>query len=134
MNGTSTGPVKCAIWARVSTTDQHTENQLYVLREWAERRGYEVVREFIVEDSAWAVAQPMPSAAPVTIATNKLAWFMVPAGCSTCLQAVHASRQRVMDSGSPLRHVPQRFVPKTGHFMRALGGVFPRSGRAVGGS
>ena len=39
MNGTSTGPVKCAIWARVSTTDQHTENQLHVLREWAERRG-----------------------------------------------------------------------------------------------
>jgi DNA invertase Pin-like site-specific DNA recombinase len=54
MNGTQ--PVKCAIWARVSSTDgsQTTENQLFVLREWAARRGFEVAREFITEDSAWA--------------------------------------------------------------------------------
>lgn len=54
MNGTQ--PVKCALWARVSSTDgsQTTENQLFVLREWAARRGFEVAREFITEDSAWA--------------------------------------------------------------------------------
>lgn len=45
---------KCAIWARVSTTDQHTENQLDVLREMAAGRGFDPVREFITEDSAWA--------------------------------------------------------------------------------
>jgi putative DNA-invertase from lambdoid prophage Rac len=45
---------KCAIWARVSTTDQHTENQLLALREWAAGRGFPVVREFVTEDSAWA--------------------------------------------------------------------------------
>lgn len=44
---------KCAIWARVSTTDQHTENQLHILREWARRRGLQVAREFVTEDSAW---------------------------------------------------------------------------------
>jgi DNA invertase Pin-like site-specific DNA recombinase len=42
-----------AIWARVSTTDQHTENQLAKLRAWAERRGLDVAAEFITEDSAW---------------------------------------------------------------------------------
>ena len=54
MNGTQ--PVKCVIWARVSSTDgsQNTENQLHQLREWAQRRGLEVTKELITEDSAWA--------------------------------------------------------------------------------
>jgi putative DNA-invertase from lambdoid prophage Rac len=47
-------PVRCAIWARVSTTDQFTENQLAVLRAWAKARGLEVAAEFVTEDSAWA--------------------------------------------------------------------------------
>jgi putative DNA-invertase from lambdoid prophage Rac len=45
---------KCAIWARVSGSDQLTENQLTVLRAWAARRGLEVAAEFVTEDSAWA--------------------------------------------------------------------------------
>lgn len=45
--------VRCAIWARVSTTDQFTENQLAVLRVWARDRGLDVVAEFVTEDSAW---------------------------------------------------------------------------------
>lgn len=47
-------PVKCAIWARVSTEDQHAENQLATLRAWAEARDLEVAQEFVTEDSAWA--------------------------------------------------------------------------------
>lgn len=43
--------MRCAIWARVSTADQHAENQ--ALNEWAERRGLEVARQFTVHDSAW---------------------------------------------------------------------------------
>lgn len=46
--------MKAAIWARVSTDEQDTDNQLLVLREWAERRGLEVEQEFVTEDSAWA--------------------------------------------------------------------------------
>jgi DNA invertase Pin-like site-specific DNA recombinase len=46
--------VKAAIWARVSTSGQHTDNQVHVLREWAARRGFQVVAEFVTEDSAWA--------------------------------------------------------------------------------
>ena len=43
----------CAIWARVSTDDQHTANQLDELRKWAQKRELNVVAEFITEDSAW---------------------------------------------------------------------------------
>ncbi len=44
---------RAALWARVSTREQHTENQLAELRDWAARRGLEVTAEFITEDSAW---------------------------------------------------------------------------------
>jgi putative DNA-invertase from lambdoid prophage Rac len=44
---------KCAIWARVSTSNQHTANQLAVLRQWAADRGLDVAAEFETEDSAW---------------------------------------------------------------------------------
>ena len=37
---------KCAIYARISTHDQHIESQLYPLRELAARRGFEVVQEY----------------------------------------------------------------------------------------
>ena len=39
-------PQKAAIYARVSTPDQHIETQLYQLRELATRRGFEVVQEY----------------------------------------------------------------------------------------
>jgi DNA invertase Pin-like site-specific DNA recombinase len=37
---------KAAIYARVSTSDQHPETQLYDLREMAKQRGYEIVHEY----------------------------------------------------------------------------------------
>src|SRR5260370_1829710 len=37
---------KAAIYARVSTGDQHLETQLYDLREMVKQRGYEIVREY----------------------------------------------------------------------------------------
>ena len=37
---------KCAIYARVSTVEQRVENQLYDLRQFAAKRGYEVVAEY----------------------------------------------------------------------------------------
>lgn len=50
--------MKAAIWARVSTTDQHAENQLEVLRAWAASKGLEVTAEFVTEDSAWQDSKP----------------------------------------------------------------------------
>jgi DNA invertase Pin-like site-specific DNA recombinase len=38
---------KCALYARVSTPEQHIETQLCDLRKFAEQRGYEVVAEHI---------------------------------------------------------------------------------------
>ena len=37
---------KCAIYARVSTSDQHVETQLYDLRQLAQQRGYTVIAEY----------------------------------------------------------------------------------------
>jgi DNA invertase Pin-like site-specific DNA recombinase len=38
--------MKCAIYSRVSTTDQHTENQVNKLRDIAKLKEYSVVKEF----------------------------------------------------------------------------------------
>ena len=44
---------KAAIWARVSTCEHETENQLAVLREFARNRGLWIVREYVLEESAF---------------------------------------------------------------------------------
>jgi DNA invertase Pin-like site-specific DNA recombinase len=44
MDRIQSGRSKAAIYVRVSTADQHVENQLYDLRELAEKRGLEVVQ------------------------------------------------------------------------------------------
>ena len=37
------------LWARVSTDDQQSENQIRELREWAARRGFTVAREYVLD-------------------------------------------------------------------------------------
>jgi putative DNA-invertase from lambdoid prophage Rac len=45
---------RCAIWARVSTDEQDSGNQLAELRAWAARRGLEVAAEYVLDGaSAW---------------------------------------------------------------------------------
>jgi DNA invertase Pin-like site-specific DNA recombinase len=43
---------KCAIWARVSTSDQETANQIAELHAWAARRGFTIERQDVLEESA----------------------------------------------------------------------------------
>lgn len=43
---TKAKPKRAAIYARVSTGDQHPETQLYDLREMTKQRGYEIVHEY----------------------------------------------------------------------------------------
>jgi DNA invertase Pin-like site-specific DNA recombinase len=38
---------KCALYARCSTADQHPENQVQALREFADRQGHEITLEYI---------------------------------------------------------------------------------------
>lgn len=45
--------MKAAIWLRVSTGEQHAENQLPDLQAWAARRGWEIVKTYQVQESAW---------------------------------------------------------------------------------
>jgi DNA invertase Pin-like site-specific DNA recombinase len=42
----------CAIWCRVSKTEQQTANQLEELRLWARRKGFEVTHEYVFEVTA----------------------------------------------------------------------------------
>jgi DNA invertase Pin-like site-specific DNA recombinase len=42
-----------ALWCRVSTDEQTTDNQLTQLRQMAERRGWTVVTEYVLTESAW---------------------------------------------------------------------------------
>jgi putative DNA-invertase from lambdoid prophage Rac len=51
------GRKRAALWVRVSTGEQETANQLPVLQEWAERQGFDVVRVFDVEESAYTGKQ-----------------------------------------------------------------------------
>lgn len=46
--------MRVAIYARVSTTEQTTDNQVPVLREYAERMGWEVKDVYQEEASAWS--------------------------------------------------------------------------------
>ena len=41
---------RVAIWLQASDPGQHPENQLPDLRAWAERRGFEVVRVYTVQE------------------------------------------------------------------------------------
>ena len=43
---------KCAVWCRVSKTEQEMANQLDELRQWAQRKGFEITREYVFEVSA----------------------------------------------------------------------------------
>ena len=45
--------IKASIYVRVSTGTQDTANQLSVLTDWATQRGYEVVKVYTEEESAW---------------------------------------------------------------------------------
>lgn len=45
--------MKVAIYARVSTEDQTTENQIRELEQWADRRGWQVVTIYRENETAW---------------------------------------------------------------------------------
>jgi putative DNA-invertase from lambdoid prophage Rac len=44
---------RTCIYSRVSTGQQETENQIMVLTSWADQRGFEVVKVYQEEESAW---------------------------------------------------------------------------------
>ena len=45
--------MKVCIYSRVSTAGQDVENQLLVLKSWAETRGFEIVQIYQEQESAW---------------------------------------------------------------------------------
>lgn len=56
----ATRPRRAAIYARVSTGAQTTENQLRELRQVAERHGWTVVAEFLDNGISGARTRPTP--------------------------------------------------------------------------
>ena len=45
--------IKAALWLRVSGPGQETANQRMALEQEAQRRGYDIVQVFTVEESGW---------------------------------------------------------------------------------
>ena len=45
--------MRVCIYSRVSTGEQDTRNQSTVLAEWAAQRGFEVVKVYEEQESAW---------------------------------------------------------------------------------
>ena len=45
--------MRVCIYSRVSSSEQDTENQITVLTNWANQRGYDVVEVYTEEESAW---------------------------------------------------------------------------------
>lgn len=45
--------MRCALYLRVSTTNQETDNQVLALRDYASRRGLEIVETYHEQESAW---------------------------------------------------------------------------------
>lgn len=45
--------MKAAIYARVSSSEQETDNQVQALTAWAESRGYEIAKVYQEAESAW---------------------------------------------------------------------------------
>ena len=45
--------MKVCIYSRVSSSDQNTVNQSAVLTEWAEQSGFDIVKTYGEEESAW---------------------------------------------------------------------------------
>ena len=45
--------MRASIYVRVSTGEQDTANQLSVLKDWAQQRGFEVTEVYSEEESAW---------------------------------------------------------------------------------
>lgn len=45
--------IKAAIWLRVSTGAQDSDNQVPDVERFAEHHGYEIAERYVVSDSAW---------------------------------------------------------------------------------
>ncbi|MFC1966846.1 recombinase family protein [Chloroflexota bacterium] len=45
--------MKVCIYSRVSTSEQDTRNQSEILTDWANQRGYQVIKTYEEQESAW---------------------------------------------------------------------------------
>ena len=71
-------PTRCALYARVSTSDQHCENQLTELRAFCAARGWTITREYVDHG-----VSGRPSNAP----SSTRSWPMPAGAASTCSPA-----------------------------------------------
>ena len=53
LGGTSAQGIKGCVYSRTSTTDQNPFNQTAALAEWANQRGWKVVKVYEEQESAW---------------------------------------------------------------------------------
>ena len=103
---------KAALWMRVSTADQHTENQRQQLLEYCDRADLDVVSTFDVEGSAWQGAQKPALDELIKVAHRKevdvvVIWALdrldrsSPAGCWIALNKLQETGVEVVSLQEP---------------------------------
>src|SRR5438132_6930483 len=99
---------KAAIYARVSTADQHVESQLYDLRQLAEERGLEVVKEYADRGvSGTKARRPGLDALMLDARQRKFSVVLVVRPRGEEHQALPARDGRIGQLGNPVRVAPR---------------------------
>lgn len=71
--------IRCALYARVSTIDQYSENKLTELRAYVEARGWTLTCE-CVDDGIWGATENRPSLDELTRDARRHRLMSSPAG------------------------------------------------------
>jgi DNA invertase Pin-like site-specific DNA recombinase len=74
--------MRCAIYARVSTNDQHVENQLVELRQYVERRGWTGVE--YVDEGVSGAKERRPALDHMLKAGKRRKFDVLLVFCDTC--------------------------------------------------
>jgi len=116
--------MRCAIYTRVSTLDQESENQLRQLRDFVENRGWQVVNEFSDAGISGKTADRPSFRAMFTAASKRqfdvlVFWSLDRLSREGCLETLQ-HLQRLTNYGIAWRSFTEQYLDSTGIFREAI--------------